>query len=287
MTVHNTEIAAIFNKLADLLEIEEANPFRVSAYRNAARTIIEHPRSMASLLKSGEDLTELPGIGDDLAGKVKTIIDTGKLPLLKEVESRTPGVLSDQMKIEGLGPKRVKALYQQLKIRSFEDLKRATRRGEIQKLSGFGEKTEQLIKNCLERFSGEEARTKLVIADPLVEYLRQSTGVKQVIVAGSFRRRKETVGDLDILVTATAKASVIDRFVAYNEVEEIISQGSTRSTVRLRCGLNIDLRVVPESSYGAALTPHILTALMARDRGFRQACRQGTRQEIDQSHRPN
>jgi len=267
VTIHNSEIAAAFDRLADLLEIEEANPFRVRAYRNAARTVGGYSRSMADMVDKGEDLTELPEIGKDLAQKITTMVKTGKLPLLKEVESRTPGALSDLMKIEGLGPKRVKTLYKQLHIRSIEDLKRAARNGKIRELEGFGEKTEELIKQRLERFSGAEQRTKLLVAQEiataLVDYLTKGKGVKNVIIAGSYRRCKETVGDLDILLTARQDSTVMKRFVDYDEVAEVISRGKTRSTVRLRSGMHVDVRVVPDVSYGAAL--HYFTGSKAHN----------------------
>ena len=145
MAIHNSEIAGMFNRLADLLEIEEANPFRVRAYRYAARTVGGYSRNMADMVKEGKDLSELPEIGKDLARKIQTLVETGKLPLLREVEARTPAALSDLMKIEGLGPKRVKILYKALDIHSIEDLKRAARNGRIRELEGFGEKTEELI----------------------------------------------------------------------------------------------------------------------------------------------
>jgi DNA polymerase (family 10) len=257
MPAHNNEIADLFEKLADLLEIEDANPFRVRAYRNAAQTVRGHAESMADLLAKGEDLSALPAIGDDIAAKIKTIVDTGKLPLLTKVESRTPAALSDLMKIKGLGPKRVKALYKNLNIKTLDDLKRAARNGRIRSLDGFGEKTEQMIRQRVERFTGETARTLLIVAQeiatPLVEYLQQSTGIKEVTLAGSYRRCKETVGDLDIVVTAGRNSNVMERFVRYDEVEEVISMGHTRATVRLRSGMQVDLRVVPQVSYGAAL----------------------------------
>ena len=125
MPVHNSEIADLFERLADLLELEDANPFRVRAYRNAARTLRGYPEPMATLLAEGADLSELPNIGDDLAAKIATIVRTGELPQLKEVEARVPGQLSDLMRIEGLGPKRVKALYRELDVRTADDLRRA------------------------------------------------------------------------------------------------------------------------------------------------------------------
>lgn len=257
MPVHNSEIAELFNRLADLLEVENANPFRIRAYRNAARVVGGYSKSMADLLAEGQDLSKLPGIGKDLADKIKTITETGRLPLLEQVQARTPATLSELMKIEGLGPRRVKILYEQLHITGPEDLKRAARSGQIRELEGFGRKTEEMILYRVEHFSDEEKRTRLPdaeeIAKPLLAYLQETKGVKDVTMAGSFRRRKETVGDLDILVTATKDSPVMDQFVNYDEVNELVSKGQTRSTVVLRSGLHVDLRVVPQTSYGAAL----------------------------------
>jgi len=270
--VHNNEIADIFDKLADLLEIEDANPFRVRAYRNAAHTVRGYTKRMSDLLQQDEDLSKISNIGKDLAGKIKTIVETGKLPLLEKVESRTPATLSDMMKIQGLGPKRVKTLYKNLKIQSLDDLKRAAHSNKIRELEGFGKKTEQMIKQRLEDFTGEEARTKLVVAEdiatPLIEYLKKSKGVKEIVVAGSYRRCKETVGDLDILITAKKDSNVMQRFVKYDDVEEVVSKGKTRSTVLLRCGLSVDLRVVPQVSYGAAL--HYFTGSKAHNIAVRK-----------------
>jgi DNA polymerase (family 10) len=257
MPVHNTEIAELFNRLADLLEIEGANPFRIRAYRNAARTIASLAQNLTALVKAGKDLSELPGIGAAIAEKIQTIVETGRLPQLEEVETRTPAALSDLMKIEGLGPKRVKALYRQLNIRTPEDLERAARSGRIRELAGFGKKTEELILQRVRHFHGEAQRMRLPdaedIAEALVAYLKKVPGIREIAVAGSFRRRRETVGDLDILVTAMKGSPVMDRFIAYDEVAGVVSRGNTRSTIILRSGLHVDLRVVPQVSFGAAL----------------------------------
>ncbi|ALP53894.1 DNA polymerase III [Candidatus Tenderia electrophaga] len=272
MAIHNNEIASALERLADLLDIEDANPFRVRAYRNAARTVGGYSRSMADMVEHGEDLSKLPEIGKDLADKIKTMVETGKLPVLNEAESRTPPALSDLMKIEGLGPKRVKILYQHLDIHSLEDLKRAANKGKIRELEGFGKKTEAMIKQRVERYSGAEKRTKLLVAQEvasaLIKYLKRSQGVKQITVAGSYRRRKETVGDLDILVSAKKGSTVMTRFVNYEEIIEVISQGKTRSTVRLQSGLQVDVRVVPQVSYGAAL--HYFTGAKAHNIAVRK-----------------
>lgn len=256
MPMHNSEIADSFERLADLLEIENANPFRVRAYRNAARTVRGYPRGMSDLLEDGENLSELPDIGKDLAEKIQGMVETGKLPLLEEVESRTPPALSELMKIEGLGAIRVKTLYKKLKVKSLDDLKTAAQDGKIRGVSGFGEKSEEKIRKHIERYAGGQERTKLMdaedIAKPLVEYLKKAEGIKDIIIAGSYRRRKETVGDLDILVTAKKGSSIMDHFTSYDEVDEVVSKGKTRSTVYLRSGMQVDLRVVPQVSYGAA-----------------------------------
>jgi DNA polymerase (family X) len=257
MPIHNVEIAEAFNRLADLLEIEGANPFRVRAYRNAARTLQDLPRSAAAMLAAGKDLSELPGIGKDLAGKIAELIGTGHLTLLDEVARRTPKTLADLAAIPGLGPKRVKALYQNLKIETPADLVAAVESGGVRALPGFGAKTEQKILSELRRTGATEQRMRLFDAEqfagPLLAYLKGQKGVMEATIAGSYRRRKETVGDLDILVTAKRGARIADRFMAYDEVDRVVSKGPTRSAVILRCGLQVDLRVVPEASYGAAL----------------------------------
>ncbi len=257
MSVRNAEIAEFFDRMAALLEIQGANPFRVRAYRNAARTVGDLPRSVGDMLEEEEDLSKLPGIGKDLASKIAEIVDTGHLTALEELEKEVPGGLVDLTRLPGLGPKRVKILYEELGIRDLTGLERAGRKGRIRVLEGFGAKTEQRILEALSRHAREERRTKLAdveeIASAYVGYLRAIPGVKEVIVAGSYRRRKETVGDLDILVTCKKGSPVMKGFVEYDEVDAVISRGTTRSTVTLRSGLQVDLRVVAQVSYGAAL----------------------------------
>ena len=272
MPASNTTIAGLFDRLADLLEIEGANPFRVRAYRNAARTIGGYGRQMADLLAEKRDLSELPDIGKDIAAKVETIVATGNLPLLVEVEARTPGTLSDMMKLEGLGPKRVKLLYDELGIVSFEELAQAAREGRIHELEGFGKKTEQKILESLEHFAGAEHRVKLGVAEEiaagLLAHLERSEGIRDLIVAGSYRRRKETVGDLDILATARDSAAVMNRLTSYEDVADVVSKGRTRSTVKLKSGMQVDLRVVPQVSFGAAL--HYFTGSKAHNIAVRE-----------------
>ncbi len=257
MTIHNKEIAEKFDKLANLLEIEGANPFRVRAYRNAARVISSLSMNVEDLLKQGEDLSQLPSIGNDLAAKIKHVVETGKLPILAEIESRTPPILNQLMEIEGLGPKRIQIIYKNLHIKNMKDLKAAIEKGRLRKLIGFGEKTEQKILQGIQQLGIDVKRIKLAdvfsIVTSLIDYLNKIKNIAHIECAGSFRRRKETVADLDMLVIANDGEKVIDHFVKFDEVTKIVSQGTTRSTVYLRSGIQVDLRVVPKISYGAAL----------------------------------
>jgi DNA polymerase (family 10) len=257
MPLHNEDIAAILDEIADLLEIEGDNPFRIRAYRNGARTLRELGRDVRTLLGQGMDLTRLTGIGKNLAAKIREIQDTGHCRTLDKLRKQLPADLSALLKLPGLGPKRVHALYHELDIHTREQLERAARDGLIQQLPGFGAKTEARILEALQAHADTARRFKLAVAaryaESLVGYLRTARGAQQVEVAGSYRRARETVGDLDILVTAADGRSVVEHFVGYDEVETVLSRGTTRATVILHSGLQVDLRVVPEESYGAAL----------------------------------
>ncbi len=257
MPVHNADVASVFEEMADLLEIEGSNPFRIRAYRNAARTLRDLPRDVGAMLGEGEDLTELPGIGEDLAAKIKEVVETGTATALEEHRKKVPKTLTELLRIPGIGPKRVKALYHDLGIRTLDQLQKAAQDGLVRSLHGFGDKTERYILDQLKARTGGERRFQLAVAtqyaEALIAYLSESPGVKQVVAAGSYRRAKETIGDLDILVTAVSNSPVMDRFVSYPEVEEILAQGATKASVRLTCKLQVDVRVVPEDSYGAAL----------------------------------
>ena len=272
MTVHNADIAAIFAEIADLLEIKGENAFRIRAYRNAARELESMGKPVADQVANGEDLTELPAIGEDLAAKIEEIVATGRCRALQKLHRELPPTITTLLKVPGLGPKRVKALYQELKIGSLAELRRAAREGAIRKLPGFGEKTELAISAALEHHAEEEHRFKLAIAaqyaEPLVAYLEKSRAVALVVIAGSYRRARETVGDLDILVTTCGESDVMQRFTGYDEVQEVRSRGDTRATVVLRCGLQVDLRVVPQASFGAAL--HYFTGSKAHNIAIRR-----------------
>ncbi len=272
MPVTNSDIAEVLNRIAELLELEGANPFRIRAYRNAARTVTGLSRSIGSMLTEGADLSELPGIGKDLAAKITEISETGHLRFLDEIEGRTPPGLAKLLGVPGLGPKRVQALYTALGVDDLDKLAAAAKAGKLRRLPGFGAKSEEKILRGLKTRGAEEHRMAWSRAEevalPLVDYLTAVRGVKQVTVAGSYRRHRETVGDLDILATAAEGAPVIERFVAYEDVAEVVSQGATRSTVALRNGLQVDLRVVRAASYGAAL--HYFTGSKAHNIAVRK-----------------
>ncbi len=271
MPVHNEDVAAIFDEMADLLEIEGDNPYRVRAYRNAARTVRHLGRELADMVERDEDLTHLPGIGKELAAKIREIVTTGHARALDKLHRRVPASLEELLKIPGLGPKRVRALYYDLHIKSLKQLEDAVRRGRLRQLPGFGPKTEQrILENLAAHRTGEKRFLHAVArryAEPLVAWLRKTPGVDQVVVAGSYRRGKETVGDLDILVTVRGDSPVMQRFTEYDEVADVVSRGTTRATVYLRCGLQVDLRVVERASFGAAL--HYFTGSRAHNIAIR------------------
>lgn len=272
MPLHNTEIVDIFNEMGDLLEIEGANAFRVRAYRNAALTLAALPQSLADMVARGEDLTELPGIGEDLAGKIGEIIRTGKLQALEDLHSRMPPHLRELLRIPGLGPKRVRILRDDFGIGSIPELKAAAEKKLIRTHAGFGEKSEQKILAEIARLRGAGTRVKWIVAEEiansLVKYLRAQDGIRDVEVAGSFRRRKETVGDLDILITADEGTAVMDHCVAFDEVVNVLGRGPTKCSLRLHSGLQVDIRLVPKASFGAAL--HYFTGSKAHNIAIRK-----------------
>lgn len=271
MAIHNAEIAQALEEVADLLELDEANPFRVRAYRNAARTLRGLSQEVTALLQRKEDLAELPGIGKDLAGKIREFTETGHLPLLDALHRSTPAVATELLKLPGLGPKRAKALYHDLGIHTLEQLHRALLDGRVQELPGFGASIQKSLLQALATKPTGAGRMKLATAEtyvvPLLAYLRRAPGIGKVTIAGSYRRCQETIGDIDIVATAAKHQPIIDWFTHYEEVHEIAAAGSTRATVVLGSGLQVDLRVVDADSYGAAL--HYFTGSKAHNIAIR------------------
>lgn len=271
--VENAEVARIFGQLADLLEIQQANPFRIRAYRAAARTVGELPHSVDALAREDPaKLAELPGIGKDLAGKIVEIVETGTLATLRDAAHQAPAGAAAVMQVPGLGPKRARMLCEKLGVRSLAGLRRAAHAGRIRALPGFGTKTEQRILAEIERKAATGQRVLRSVAaeygGAVVEYMRALPGVGRVELAGSFRRGKDTVGDLDLLVAETPHVHAIEHFVDYPEVESVLAKGTTRASIRLRSGLQIDLRVLPSASYGAGL--HYFTGSKAHNIAIRR-----------------
>jgi len=256
--MQNAEIARLLTDVADLLEISAGNPFKVRAYRNAARTVADHPDPIAELVSGGEfDLTELPGIGGGIAKEITALVATGTLPQRQQLVAMVPPGLLELLRIPGLGPKRVKLFHERLKVNSVSDLKDALDKGKIAKLGGFGPK---LLEKIREGVSGAATAPNRIVlheaeqyARAIVEYLKAGGGIDAIEVAGSFRRRKETIGDLDIVVSCGNPAAVIGRFGKFGEVRQVAAQGDTRSTVRLSSGLQVDLRVIEPAAFGAAM----------------------------------
>lgn len=279
--MENPEVAQAFDETADLLEIQGANPFRIRAYRTAARTIRDLPEPLTEMVDDAKrKLEELPGIGKDLAGKITLGLQTGQFPFLKELRQQVPSGLRELVRIPGLGPKKAQALFQRLHIDSTEKLRRAAQQHRLRALAGFGSKTEENILQGLKNLQQTSRRVLLaeakVYAEAVTRHLQGATGVGQVAVAGSYRRRKETVGDLDVLATCADAALVMDRFASFEGVAEVLARGDTKMTIRLRTGLQMDLRVVPEESYGAALlyftgskAHNILLRRRAQDRNLK------------------
>ncbi|UCC73214.1 MAG: DNA polymerase/3'-5' exonuclease PolX [Gemmatimonadota bacterium] len=256
--MENIDYARVFGEIADLLEIQGANPFRIRAYRNGARTIETLSQPIESLLADEEArLEDLPGIGKDLAGKIRELHETGELNFLNELRREVPASLVQIMHIPGLGPKRARQLWDGLEITSVEELEEAAKAGALEELPGFGPTLQERILKGIVELKARAGRFKLADADiyvhPLLEYLRKAGGLADLEVAGSYRRRCETVGDIDILATSSGESPLMDHFVAYRDVQEVLAKGPTKSSLRLKGGLQVDLRLVPRESYGAAM----------------------------------
>lgn len=259
MPIHNKEISRLLKETADLLDIRGSNEFRVRAYRNAARRVESLPRPAAELVGEGEDLSKYDGIGGSLSEKIEEIVETGELSQLKELKEELPEGVLELLKIPELGPRRAGQLYEELGIDGIASLEAAIEEGKLPELEGFGQKLTDSLHKRVEEAKEHQGEEKMLlseaeeIAGELVSYLEECPELERIEVAGSYRRRKELVGDLDILVISSRPEKIMERFTSYDLVEEIISQGETRSSVQLRGGKQVDLRLLSPESYGAAL----------------------------------
>ena len=255
----NEDIAHAFEDVADILEIEGENPFRVRAYRNAARTLRGLPEEVAQRLARGGKLDDLPGIGEDLAAQIQGMLTSGRLERLDRLRPDAPALALDLRRLEGVGPKRAMALFQGLtpQPKSFADVLAACREGRVRNLPGFGASSERALMERLQADLERPHRFRLASLDAeakaLVGRLLECPEVEAAQVAGSFRRRKDNVGDLDIVAASRAGEAATRHFLSVADVAETLASGSTRTSVVLKSGVQVDLRVIAPESYGAAL----------------------------------
>ena len=230
----NREIAAVLSQVADLLEFLDANPFRVRAYRNGARKIGDLSEPLSGLVDDPErKLTDLEGVGKDLAEKIETLLATGTLPMLDELASQVPATVLDLMRIPGMGPKKAAVLYNELGIATLDQLRTACESGQVRCLKGFGEKTEQKILGNIDLVEQALARIRWIDADEIVamlsEHMAAADGIRQMQWAGSYRRGCETVGDLDLLVEADDAEAVMDHLGDYPRVVDTLARGKNEN----------------------------------------------------------
>lgn len=256
MPISNAQIAQVFYRIAELLDIKGENPFRVRAYEKAALVIESLSEPVEKIYREGR-LTEVPGIGKSIAEKIGELIETGRLSYLEELEASIPAGVVELLKIPEVGPKTAWLVYNQLGIKSIEEMEQAAREGKLRNLPGLGPKTEENILKGIERLRKFGERVPLGIALPfarqIVEWLRERAPIDKIEPAGSLRRRKETIGDIDILVTSTQPLEVMDAFVSLPVVREVLAKGETKTSVVTEMGIQMDVRVVEPDCFGAAL----------------------------------
>ncbi len=254
----NQEIARIFENIADMLEIQGEIPYKVMAYRRAAENIAALGREIYDLWQEGA-LRTIPGVGEAIEEKIDQLLRTGRIELYERLKSEIPESLLEMRQIPDMGPKRIKTVWEKLGITTVEELEAAARAGKLRSLPGFGAKLESKILAGIEAVKRRKiaGRVPLGIAWPLaqeiLQALREVPGVQQLAAAGSFRRMKDTIGDLDFLVAAEDPEAVMERFTSLPVVEAVLLKGSTKSSVRLRNGLQADLRVIEAARWGTAL----------------------------------
>ncbi len=257
--MENTEIAKIFYEIGDLLEVKGGDRFRIRSYRNAGLVIEGLTESLRRLYdEGGEDaLKGIPKIGESIRAKIVELITTGRCQYLEDLLKEFPSGMLDVLKVSGIGPKKAALLYKELGIESVEALQKAASQHKVRGLSGFGELSEQKILKAISELKAVSARFKLSVAlkyaESITDYIKRVEGTIDVMPAGSLRRWKDTIGDVDILVTCNDSAKVMDRFINYPDVKEVLSKGETKSTVVLKIGLQVDIRTLDKKSFGAAL----------------------------------
>lgn len=257
MSMTNAGVARVFHQMAVMLELEGANPFRIRAYREAARIVETMAEPLAAVAERDKGLEQIPGIGKDLAQKIRDLLVSGRTAAHDELREKYPDDLVALTDLQGLGARRVKMLVDSLGIRDRAGLEAAARAGKLRDLPGFGLKTEQKILQSIANVAQWSGRVMLsqawALAEALTAELRKLPGVEAVEAAGSLRRRRDTVGDLDLVACGGDCDALMDRFTGLGQVVEVIGRGGTKCSVRIDMGLQVDLRHVPEDSFGAAL----------------------------------
>ena len=253
----NSDVAKVFQDIADLLELKGENVFKIRAYQKAARAIDYYPRELEALIDEGEDLRSIPGVGEAIAKKAAELITTGKLGYYEDLKAESPQGITNLLDIPGIGPKTADRLSSELGVSSVDELERAINEGQLAKLSRLGEKTAENILHQIQALRRKDQRIPIGKALPIVEEitatLRSIPGVKNLTPAGSLRRFQETVGDIDLMGTANEPKEVIDAFVALPLVRQALAHGSTKASVIVSGGLQIDLRMVEHDSFGSLL----------------------------------
>jgi DNA polymerase (family 10) len=279
--MENHRIASILAETADLMEIDGADSFRVRSYRNACQALETMTERVADVASSPDrKLTDLPSIGKGMAAHIEEILKSGEMALHKELLSRLSPVALEMLKIQGLGPKGIATILSHFKIKSLQELEKLARQGQLRDLPRMGEKLEQKIISSIESLQQTAGRRMIDVADrlagELIAYLQQVPGVVSVTAAGSLRRGCETVGDLDLLVAGGSPERISAHFVKHPEISDVIAKGENKVSVHLKEGIQVDLRMLEERSYGAALqyfTGSKLHNVALRDRAKRQGCK--------------
>ncbi len=259
--MENREIAAIFEEISNLMKIIQEDPkwsFKAAAYDRARRSIEGfHERAEALARDPKRKLTEIPGVGEDLAAKIKEMVETGRCQYHQDLLKKVPRSLLQLLELQGVGPQKVRLFHKELGVNSVEDLEKAVKAGRLHGLPGMSSKTEENILKAIETFQQSAGRYRLdtayETAEKLIEYLKERTEVEQVTPAGSLRRGRETVGDLDLLVTGQDHAKIADHFTKYPGVDQILGKGEDKVSVTLKNGMQVDIRLLEREQYGAAL----------------------------------
>jgi DNA polymerase (family 10) len=271
----NSDVARVFQDIADLLELKGENVFKIRAYQKAARAIDYHPRELEAMIEEGEDLQSIPGVGEAIAKKTTELITTGKLGYYENLKGELPQGITNLLDIPGIGPKTASKLSSELGISSVDELERAINDGRVAKLFRLGEKTADNILHQIQALRRKDQRIPIGEALPIVEEilaaLRSIPGVKNLTPAGSLRRFQETVGDIDLMGTASEPKGVIDAFVALRLVRQVLAQGSTKASLIVGGGLQVDLRMVEHDSFGSLL--QYFTGSKQHNVSLRERCR--------------